>query len=230
MFKALDIWMEEIEKEFYDDYMRAHNALISWKEAQTARRLASTIDTWKIRDELMGNYRGYCCMNVTPKYREEEFVHNGHTFVALIDVVTVDGVDYDIVMAFARPKDVEDRIDWTSHHRAEDKFKESLSTDSGFNLFLHHKKAYSADVKLVEGRDEKWIAERAHKDMLKHKKSIEDKIAKICDKIDSVDDEFGEYFVKGTNGRVAHLWRIMAGGYNIQRLHTRVLCKEVKQK
>lgn len=230
MFKALEVWMEELEKEFYDDYMRAFNALHDWKDAKVARRNASTVDTWESRDSLRGNYRHYACLKVTPKYREEEFIYGGHTFIALIDVIEVDGVGYDTVMAFTRPNDCGDRVDWTTHYRAEDKFKATIDADSGWNLYLHHRRAYEADAKLVEGRDETWIVERAHKDMLKHKKSIEEKIAKICDKIESVDDAFGDYYIKGTNGRMAHLWRIMAGGYNIQRLHSRVLCKEVKQK
>jgi hypothetical protein len=230
MFKALEVWMEELEKEFYDDYMRARKALNDWKDALTARRLASTIDIWRIRDELRGEYRGYSCLKVTPKFREEDFTYNGNQFIALIDVVTVDGIDYDVVMAFCNPKDAENKAEWRTHYNAEDKCKATISADSGWGTYLARRRAYEADAKLVEGRDEQWIAERAHKDMLKHKKSIEDKIAKICDKIDSVWDEYSEYYVKGTNGRVAHLWRIMAGGYNIQRLHTRVLCKEVKQK
>ena len=229
MFKALEVWMEELEKEFYDDYMRAHRALQLWSNAKSERRLASTVDTWKVRDELKGEYRGYCCMKVSTKYREEEFVNCGNTFVALIDVVTVDGVDYDILMAFTSPKGTEKRPDWTSQHRAEEKFKEILSTESGFGKFLRDHRAYAADAKVVEGRDGQWIAERAHKDMLKHKKALEEKIAKICDKIDSVLDDYGEYYVKGTNGKTAHVWRIMAGGYNIQKLHSRVLCKEVRK-
>ena len=36
MFKALDTWMAELEEEFYEDYMRAHNALEDWKDAVPA--------------------------------------------------------------------------------------------------------------------------------------------------------------------------------------------------
>ena len=44
---------------------------------------------------------------------------------------------------------------------------------------------------------------RAHKDMIRHKEALEAKIMKICDQIDSIMDEFGEYSIKGTNGKVA---------------------------
>ena len=62
-----------------------------------------------------------------------------------------------------------------------------------------------------------------------HRKAIEAKVAKICgDHIVEVCDEWDGVYVKGENNRIAHLWAIRAGGYNIQCLHTRVLVKEVK--
>ena len=44
MFKALDTWMAELEEEFYEDYMRAHNALEDWKNAVRARLSQRTED------------------------------------------------------------------------------------------------------------------------------------------------------------------------------------------
>ena len=228
MFKALDTWMAELEEEFYEDYMRAHNALEDWKNAR--RALVKDVDVWGIRDSLKGNYRGYCCLSVTNKYREEVVIRDGVEFVFLIDAVTIDGNDYEIVVAHGKTKGQEDvRVSWSVERHVEDTFKENHSHDFGWGLFLQHRRAYVADTKLVEGRDEAWIRARAHKDMIRHKEALEAKIMKICDKIESVMDDFGEYYIKGTNGRTAHVWRIMAGGYNIQRLHSRVLCKEVRK-
>lgn len=228
MFKALDTWMAELEEEFYEDYMRAHNALEDWKNAR--RALVKDVDVWEIRDSLRGNYRGYCCLSVTNKYREEVVIRDGVEFVFLIDAVTIDGNDYEIVVAHGKAKGQEDvRVSWSVERHVEDTFKENHSHDFGWGLFLQHRRAYVADTKLVEGRDEAWIRARAHKDMIRHKEALEAKIMKICDQIDSVMDEFGEYYIKGTNGKVAHVWRVMAGGYNIQRLHTRCLCKEVRK-
>ena len=227
MFKALDTWMAELEEEFYEDYMRAHNALEDWKNAR--RALVKDVDVWDIRDSLKGNYRGYCCLSVTKRYREEVVIRDGVEFVFLIDTVTIDGNDYEIVIAHGKAKGQEDvRVSWSVERHVEDTFKENHSHDFGWGLFLQHRRAYVADTKLVEGRDEAWIRARAHKDMIRHKEALEAKIMKICDQIDSVMDEFGEYYIKGTNGKVAHVWRINAGGWNIQRAHTRVLCKEVK--
>lgn len=228
MFKALDTWMAELEEEFYEDYMRAHNALEDWKNAR--RALVKDVDVWDIRDSLKGNYRGYCCLSVTKRYREEVVIRDGVEFVFLIDTVTIDGNDYEIVIAHGKAKGQEDvRVSWSVERHVEDTFKENHSHDFGWGLFLQHRRAYVADTKLVEGRDEAWIRARAHKDMIRHKEALEAKIVKICDQIDSVMDEFGEYYIKGTNGKVAHVWRVMAGGYNIQRLHTRCLCKEVRK-
>lgn len=230
MFKALDTWMAELEEEFYEDYMRAHNALEDWKNAKRARYNAADIDVWDIRDSLLGNYRGYCCLNVTNKYREEIVEHDGVKWAFLIDVVTVDDAEYEIVMAHGKVKGQEDvRVTWSVERYVEDHFKEEHTHDKGWGLFLQHRRAYVADTKLVEGRDEPWIRARAHKDMIRHKEALEAKIMKICDQIDSVMDDFGEYYIKGTNGRVAHVWRICAGGWNIQRAHTRCLVKEVRK-
>lgn len=230
MFKALDIWMAELEKEFYEDYMRAHDALEDWKNAKHIRNSAKQINVWDIRESLLGDYHSYCCMYVTDKYREEIVEHDGIKWAFLIDTLVIDDKEYEIVMAQGKVRGQEDvQVNWTVERRIEEKFKEELSQDKGWGLFLQHRRAYVADVKLVEGRDEPWIRTRAHKDMIRHKEAIEAKIMKICDQIDSVMDEFGEYYIKGTNGKFAHVWRVVAGGYNIQRRHTRCLCKEVKK-
>ena len=226
MFKALDIWMAELEEEFYEDYMRAHNALEDWKNAK--RAMVRDVDVWDIRDSLKGNYRSYSCLTVTKRYREEVVTRDGVDWVFLIDTVTIDGNDYEVLVATAKAKGQEDvHVSWSVERHVEDTFKEKHSHDFGWELFLKNRKVYVADTKLVQGRDEAWIRATAHKDMIRHKEALEAKIMKICDKIDSVMDEFGEYYVKGTNGRTAHVWRIFASG-PIQRLHTRVLCKEVK--
>ena len=227
MFKALDIWMAELEEEFYEDYMRAHNALEDWKNAK--RAMVRDVDVWDIRDSLKGNYRSYCCLTVTKRYREEVVTRDGVDWVFLIDTVTIDGNDYEVVVANTKAKGQEDVcVSWSVERHVEDTFKENHSHEFGWELFLQHRRAYVADTKLVEGRDEAWIRARAHKDMIRHKEALEAKIIKICDQIDSVMDEFGEYYIKGTNGKVAHVWRIFASG-PVQRLHTRVLCKEVRK-
>lgn len=227
MFKALDIWMAELEEEYYDAYMKAHSALKDWKTSK--RAMVRDIEVWDIRDQLKSNYQGYCSLYVSDRFKETVFTSRGIEWAALIDVVTIGGAEYNIVIAIAKTKGQEDTpVSWSIESAVEKGYKEQLSRNSGWEKFLYDRKVYSADIKLVEGRDEPWIRTRAHKDMIQHKEALEAKITKICDKIDSVDEDLGEYYVKGTNGKVARVWRIIAGGWNIQRAHTRVLCKEVK--
>lgn len=226
MFKALDVWMEELEQELYHYYMNAHKANLDWKSAR--RNMPKENRLYDIQSGLCGDYKGYACWYFTNKYREELVKVYDREYYALIDKVIIDGVEYDSLECWCA-KDAH-KMSTTAYYKDRDDFANNLSVNSGFGKFLRDRMAYPSHVTLVDGRDEKWIAERAHKDMLKHKKSIEDKIMKICEAIDTIEDLGGEYYVKGTNGRIAHLWRILAGGYNIQCLHTRVLCKEVKTK
>lgn len=226
MFKALDIWMEELEAELYNHYMNAREANLNWKTAR--KSMPRNKRLYDIQSELMGDYKGYSCWSFTSDYREEYVKINSREYYAIIDKVIIDNVPYDSLECWCA-KDPRS-ISSTCYYHDRDEFANSLSSNSGFGKFLRDRMVYPSHITLVDGRDETWIADRAHKDMLRHKQSIENKIAKICESIDTIEDLDGEYYVKGSNGKIAHLWRILAGGYNIQCLHTRVLCKEVKTK
>lgn len=225
MFKALDIWMEELEQELYHYYMVAHKANLDWKYAR--RNMPKEARLFDIQSTLLGDYKGYSCWSFTKNYREETIQVCGREYYALIDKVTIDGTEYECLECWCAKNP--HSMSTSAYYKDREDFANQLSVNSGFGKFLRDRQAYPSHVTLVDGRDERWIADRAHKDMLKHKKSIEDKIAKICDSIDTIEDLGGEYYVKGTNGRIAHLWRIWASG-PVQCLHTRVLCKEVKIK
>lgn len=84
------------------------------------------------------------------------------------------------------------------------------------------------DEQLVKyySRDER-IA-RIDKDVDYKRKNIIAKVGKICTAdIKEVMEVHGDgLFIRGANGRVAHMWAVFAGGYNIQCLHIRVLVKE----
>ena len=133
MFKALDIWMAELEEEFYEDYMRAHNALEDWKNAK--RAMVRDVDVWDIRDSLKGNYRGYCCLIVTKRYREEVVTRDGVDWVFLIDTVTIDDNDYEVVVANAKAKGQEDvRVSWSVERNVEDIILTILVGDCSFSI------------------------------------------------------------------------------------------------
>ena len=232
MFKQLDEWMNDLEQELLNDYRAAAKARRDWIDAiHQAQRSADLELYYDIRDRFKSDYRGYCITKVTSRVHEAEAGEiKGVRYYALIDDIQIDNVYYSRVIAFGAAKDSEVRGTYSDMRIAQKRFEEQLDTEHGFAAFLRARHAYAADVALVEGRDDEWIVARAHKDMLAKKRSVEAKISKICDSIETISDECGEIYVKGTNGRIAHLWRILAGGYNVQRLHSRVLCKEIKRR
>lgn len=86
-----------------------------------------------------------------------------------------------------------------------------------------------SDVAYNVERDDAWIIKTATKETQERREAIEAAVKKICgDEIVSGTDTNDGILVKGSNGKVAHVWAIHAGGYNIQCLHIRVLVKEVK--
>lgn len=226
MFKELDIWMQNIETEYLDACLRAKAAYDKWTVAKREFRKTCVVDAWDIREELKGDYHMYAALKVPANHEEREYQFNDTTIYALIGWLCVDNKFYTQCIATASAKNSTSL--YSARRAAVKSFEEELSKHTGWSRFLHDHQVHEADVKLVQGRDEEWIATRAHKDMLRLKQTIEAKIAKICEAIEAVNEECEGYLVKGTNGKIAHLWRILAGGYNIQKLHTRVLVKEVK--
>jgi hypothetical protein len=67
------------------------------------------------------------------------------------------------------------------------------------------------------------------KDVEFKRKGIIAKVQKICtEEIAEVAEVAGDgLLIRGANNKVAHMWAILAGGYNIQCLHIRVLVKEM---
>lgn len=230
MFKALDKWMEELEAELLDSYQRANKAGTDWLTAVHNMHRSADIEFYKIRDSLRANYQGYCICKLGSDYREEHIgdIH-GNNYYALIQQLELDGKKYDYIIAFGRAKDsCTEQISSMQSRALKDRFKEHLDSRSGMIQFFRDRNVHESHVTLVNGRTDEWIANRAHKDMIAKKKAIEAKVAKICGEVVDVNDQGCDIYVKGSNDRIAHLWRILAGGYNIQCLHTRVLCKEVK--
>jgi len=86
----------------------------------------------------------------------------------------------------------------------------------------------NGDMQLIKyyTRDER--LKRVDKEIDSKRKSIIAHVKKICtEEIIGVSQVAGDgIFIKGANGKTAHMWAIFAGGYNIQCLHLRVMVKE----
>ena len=86
------------------------------------------------------------------------------------------------------------------------------------------------DEKLAKYYSREERIRRVEKDVEDKRKRVIAKVQKICtDEVVEVAEVAGDgLFIRGANGKVAHMWAIFAGGYNIQCLHIRVLVKEAK--
>ena len=75
-------------------------------------------------------------------------------------------------------------------------------------------------------RDER--IQRTEKDAENKRKTIINRVDKICTKeiVEIAEVPGDSLYIRGANGKVAHMWAIFAGGYNIQCLHIRILVKE----
>lgn len=229
MFKELDQWMREVEEEYLTSYQKARAALDAWTAAKHNFWQSCNVSMYEIQDTLHGDYHMYGGLQVSENYEERQYSDDNAKIEMLVGFMQVGGdKKYTIPLATGYVKG--ERICYEAFRVLQRDAEKELDAREGFSWYLCEKQVHKVDVEIVKGRDDEWIVNRAHKDMLRLKEAIEAKIKKICGNIASVDEDCAGYMVRGTNGRVAHLWRIMAGGYNIQRLHTRVLCKEVKLK
>lgn len=156
---------------------------------------------------------------VTPKYEVVEYQESGidySTSPYQYKTTTKKDVFSFIVVRGKEYKYSEKR------YRLSIQVKDEIIKNNGFSL---------SDAGMLEGmgRDLEWIEARALKEMNYRREAIEQKVEKICGKelIEGKDIEDG-ILVKGSNQKIAHIYTIMAGGYNIQCLHTRILVKEVK--
>ena len=101
---------------------------------------------------------------------------------------------------------------------------------SAVNQYVMDRGHNVGDIDLIFGRDEEWIRKYCAKQKEAKRKYIMDKVKKICgNEIEEVSGkEINDLYVKGNNDKIAHIWAITAGGWNIQRLHIRILVKEIK--
>lgn len=225
--KLFNEWLEEIKENRIADLLEVKEMVKTFKEARKEQatykvcgydpieRAANEDESY--REYIKREYTKYhvipemsncSCWTTTEKISKfEEF--NG---VVINEFITIDGVEYENNLYSTGRM---------SYYKAHEKY-------DGLAKYLSTRGHTMTDANLIDGRDEVWIIKRAEKEVENLRKSLEKKVEKICgETIVEVTDAVILY-LKGSNGRTAKLWAIRAGGYNIQRLHTRVLCKEVK--
>lgn len=216
-FKLLDEWMSDYEEQRFSQLMRTKELRNKWKEAKLSQKILN-VNSYNREDPNrveIPEMKQCACWKISPNWERVE----DNT---IIDNIEVEGNFYkDYVYS--------NHLNYTKM-KAKYNGLENLLIKNGCSLI---------DNQWLEiKRADEDIRNKAHKEMLRQKEEIEKKVENICgEEITEIDDSKGEIFVKGSNSRVAHIYAIFAGGNNEgvivnvkhgQRLHIRVLVKEIK--
>lgn len=224
--KLLEKWMNDYENARFNQLVKTKELMNKYKTARKSQRTLDVNYSSYNRDRepvIIPEMNQYCCATITPNWKRviepkiiTERTPEGIKYKTVETTVIVEYIDMDGVLY---PEYVTGGDYW--------KMREKYN---GYEQYLKANGCSMSDEQWLSiGRTEEDIKAKAHKDMLNQKKTIEQKVKKICgETLTNIDDTKGEIYVKGSNGRVAHIWAIQAGGYNIQCLHIRVLVKEIK--
>ena len=222
--KLLDKWMADYEEAIYNKLIRTQELMRKWKDAKRAQQTL-VVNGYDEENRVEIPEMSNCCSwKISPNWRKETFTvktfKKDYECSFIVEQLEVEGEMYDYLVYETGSYDV----------RYCHTYLEEIKKYNGFEKLLSKNGCNKSDVSWLEnGRTEEDIRNKAHKDMLAQKQAIEAKVEKICGKeITHIDEFAADIYVKGSNGRVAHIWAITAGGYNIQCLHIRVLVKEKK--
>lgn len=226
MIKLLDKWMEDYENSRFNQLIKTRELMEKYK---TEKRAQKTLDVnyesyhKGQQPVIIPEMNQYSCATISPNWKRvieptiiTERTADGRKYKTVDAAVIIDQVEID-------GKLYPEYITGGDYWRMKEKY-------NGYEQFLKANGCSMTDEQWLSTiRPETVIREKAHKDMLQQKKAIEARVKKICgETLEEIDDSSGEIYVKGSNGRWAHLWAIEAGGWNIQCLHIRVLVKEIK--
>lgn len=219
--KLLEKWMNEYEEQVYNKLIRTQQLVRLWNKAKTESRTLEVNGYNKDTSVEIPEMKNCCCWKIAPNWRRETLTVENTVVTFIVESLEVEGKMYDNI----RYKE-NDSWRLNSYYSYQNKLAEL----DGFSKLLKQNGCSMSDVNwLASGRSEQDIRTKAHKAMLTQKAAIEAKVKKICgNELTHIDELGAEIFAKGSNNRVAHIWAIGAGGYNIQCYHTRVLVKEVK--
>lgn len=234
-FKLLEKWMQDYEDNRYNQITKTQNLMNKWKEEKKKQKTLDVNYPSYNKDSvpvIIPEMKQHCCATISPNWKRV-------TEQATVRDRNAEGIKYKVVETTViidqievNGKLYEDYVTGGDYYRMQQKY-------NGLEKLLSDNQCSMSDYTwLLIIRTDTEIHNKAHKDMLNQKKAIEAKIRKICgDEFTHIDDTTGDLYVRGINGRTAHIWAITAGGYNQdiivnerhgQCLHIRILVKEVK--
>lgn len=215
MFQAFDDYIDKYRQLREGQLLDAKKARQDWLTAVRSQvkiqRLVNIVP-----EAYKRTFGCYSCWDVSARAHVVET----DAYVAVLDIYTLDGNDYEDVLA-VEVKDPRCHNRW----RMKDEIVAELSQ---FGKFLSDRHVSKTDYNITDGRTDEWCKERARKDAASHRKSIEQKVHRIIGDVVEILEDCDGWYLNGSNGKRCHMWFIYAGGYNIQCLHVRCLVKEVK--
>lgn len=220
--KLFETWLEEIKNHRIQQLLTTKMLVQKWRSALKEQRTYDVYGSeYEVENPSSKFYHYIPCMKqcscwkTTKKIEIETAEIYSGPITLVQQFIEIDGEEYKDTLYIAG------NGSWRSEAR-------QLATD-GLSTYLAENGLTMSDANLIEGRDEEWIRKKAEKENERLRLSLIAKVKKICGETIVEVTEKHELYLKGSNGRTAKLWAIMAGGYNIQCLHTRVLCKEFKE-
>lgn len=219
--KLFETWLEEIKNHRVEQLLTTKMLVQKWKDALKEQRTYDVYGTECQLENPSSEFYHYipcmrqCCCWKTTKKVEIETVEIYSGLITLVQqFIEINGKEYKDTLYITGEKS------WRND-------AQQLKT-TGLVNYLADNDLTISDANLIEGRDEEWIRKKAEKENERLRLSLIAKVKNICGETIVEVAEKDELYLKGSNGRTAKLWAILAGGYNIQCLHTRVLCKEMK--
>lgn len=222
--QLFETWLNEIKNNRIQELLKTKELAVKYDLALRTQRIYMIYGRepnpeWQPKGELYHVIpcMSSCCYWKTTKKIEIETIDLYSGPITLVQqFIEIDGKEYKDTLYVAGNRS------WSSEVR------KYLS--NGFETYLNQNGTSITNANLVcDPHDKLWICKRAEKEIQRFKESLIAKVKKICGDTITEVAESSELYLTGSNGRVAKLWAIRAGGYNIQCLHTRVLCKEVKK-
>lgn len=215
MFEAFDKYIDKYrqlrERQLLDAVKARQDWLNATRSQVKTRRLLSIVP-----EAYKRAFGSYSFWDVS----DRAHVVETDTYVAVLDIYTLDGNDYKEVLAVSA-KDSRCPNRWNMRDTV-------VAEQSQFSKFLSDRQVSKTDYLNTYGRTDEWCKTRASKDAAAHRKSIEQKVHKIIGDVVEISEDCDGWYLNGSNGKRCHMWFIYAGGYNIQCLHVRCLVKEVK--